>query len=272
MLKKALVVDSEYFFVEYLSELLEKRGYQVLKAYDGKEAISRLQQGPVTILFADLILPKIDGRMLFHFARQRFNGSGFPLVALSGIVIEHLEDLDQIGADCYIAKGPLDKLSTQIDAFLDEIENRCYFPQGDRRIWETGGVYPRREAVELLKALQFQQAVIESIAMGVIIVDADTRIIHANAAAQKMLSAPPVGVLNRLVIEFFPEKVRKTLLDAFKTSFRDPTAKPRFLHYSRSSSIVRVVVSPLAVGSKTAGWTLTLDDDLPLPEPEWLTP
>ena len=43
MQKKALVVDSDFFFVEFLSELLVKRGYQVIKAYDGKEAIGKLE-------------------------------------------------------------------------------------------------------------------------------------------------------------------------------------------------------------------------------------
>jgi len=43
MQKKALVVDNDFFFVEFLSELLTKRGYQVLKAYNGKEGIAKLE-------------------------------------------------------------------------------------------------------------------------------------------------------------------------------------------------------------------------------------
>lgn len=40
MVKRALVVDNDFFFVEFLSEILEKRQYDVLKAYDCKECIS----------------------------------------------------------------------------------------------------------------------------------------------------------------------------------------------------------------------------------------
>jgi CheY-like chemotaxis protein len=36
MQKTALVVDNDFFFVEFLGELLEKKGYKVIKAYDGK--------------------------------------------------------------------------------------------------------------------------------------------------------------------------------------------------------------------------------------------
>ena len=53
MQKKVLVVDSDYFFVEFLSELLLKRGYEVLKAYNGKDGIARLEDNKVDILFAD---------------------------------------------------------------------------------------------------------------------------------------------------------------------------------------------------------------------------
>ena len=49
MQKKALVVDNDFFFVEFLSELLAKRGYQVLKAYNGKEGIAKLENDSVDI-------------------------------------------------------------------------------------------------------------------------------------------------------------------------------------------------------------------------------
>jgi DNA-binding response OmpR family regulator len=261
MLGTALVVDSDYFFVEYLGELLEKRGYRVLKAYNGKQGVGRLQQGPVDILFADLVLPKIDGRKLFDFARRRFNGSGFPLVAVSGVIVEHLEDLERIGADCYIAKGPLDKLSARIEAFLNDIESRSFFPGSAQIIWETGDVFPRREAVGLLHELQFQQAVVESLATGVLVVDTDTRIIHANPSACQILSDSAAGCLNRPLLDFFPVKERNPLAKALKASRRDPASKSRVLTFQRGLSMLKLGVSPLIVASEMAGWTVTLEVD-----------
>ena len=41
MARKALVVDNDFFFVEFLAELLENKGYEVVKAYDGKEGITK---------------------------------------------------------------------------------------------------------------------------------------------------------------------------------------------------------------------------------------
>jgi CheY-like chemotaxis protein len=87
MQKKALVVDNDFFFVEFLSDLLVKRGYQVSKAYNGKQGIAELEDKTVDILFSDLILPKIDGRQFFKFIREKYNGNHFPMVALSGSMI-----------------------------------------------------------------------------------------------------------------------------------------------------------------------------------------
>ncbi|MCX5882929.1 MAG: response regulator [Deltaproteobacteria bacterium] len=67
MSKKALVVDNDFFFVEFLTEILQKRGYEVFKAYDGKEGITRLNEKPVVdVLFVDLVMPKIDGRQMIQ--------------------------------------------------------------------------------------------------------------------------------------------------------------------------------------------------------------
>ncbi|MFH0843859.1 MAG: response regulator, partial [Pseudomonadota bacterium] len=88
MTKKALVVDNDFFFVEFLTELLEQREYEVIKAYDGKEGISKLEEGLVDIIFVDLIMPKIDGRQFIQFTRKKYPDGRFPIVTHSGSIIE----------------------------------------------------------------------------------------------------------------------------------------------------------------------------------------
>ncbi|MBW2582535.1 MAG: response regulator, partial [Deltaproteobacteria bacterium] len=128
MQKKVLVVDSDYFFVEFLSELLTKRGYKVLKAYNGKEGIAKLEDDMVDMIFADLVLPKVDGRQFFKFIRNKYNGNQIPMVALSGTMIEQIGSLNEIGADFYIAKGPIDQLTIKLNEFMAEIETRPFSP------------------------------------------------------------------------------------------------------------------------------------------------
>ena len=210
--KKALVVDNDFFFVEFLSELLTKRGYHVLKAYNGKEGIARLEDDTVDILFADLILPKVDGRQFFKFIRDKYNGHHFPMVALSGSMIEQLGSLHEIGADYFIAKGPIDQLTIKLNEFLAKMETASPLPSADHKIVATGNLYPRRDAMDLMDSLHFHQAVIESAAVGIVIVDDDTRVINANPAALDVLATCSVDVINRPVAELFPAAERAELI------------------------------------------------------------
>jgi len=244
MSKQAMVVDADYFFVEFVSELLEKRGYAVTKAYDGKDGISKLEDNPHDILFVDLVMPKVDGRQFIHFVRQKYGPNHFPIVALSGVMIEQLGSLNEIGADYFMAKGPIDKLAVQLNEFMAEIETHPEFPPGEIKIMETGGVYPRRDAVELLNSLKFHQAVIESLGVGVIVVDIDTRILNANSLAFEILGKLPTQILNRPVVDIFPTPVRAKLGDALKQVIQLPAkSKISFLTDFNDRAISTPIVS-----------------------------
>ena len=201
MAKKALVVDSDYFFVEFVSELLEKRGYAVTKAYDGKDGISKLQDNPYDIMFVDLVMPKVDGSQFIDFVRLKYGPNHFPIVALSGVMVEHLGALKEIGADYYMAKGPIDKLTVKLNQFMAEIETQTEFTPGKMEIIQTGGVYPRRDAMELLQALKFHQALIENMGVGVVVVDTDARILNVNTVGYEIMDRSPTEVINSPVTD-----------------------------------------------------------------------
>ena len=260
MPKKALIVDSHYFFVEFLSELLEKRGYLVIKAYDGKQGIANLEDGPVDIVFADLIMPKIDVRQFIEFIRTRYHQTPFPIVALSGTVIEQLSEIDEIDADFYIPKGPIDKLRIQLNKFMAEIETRPFNPPTERKVFKSQAIFPRREAMELLNTLQFHRAIIEHIGVGVIIVDQDTRVINANSLALDIIQRSAVEVLNCKVADLFPNQQRSDLKEALKRGSPKP-GDPKssfFTSFNRHST--RTIVTPILYEDQPSGWIVALDD------------
>jgi PAS domain S-box-containing protein len=259
MQKKALVVDSDYFFVEFLSELLVKRGYQVLKAYNGKEGIARLEDDNVDILFADLILPKVDGRQFFKFIRDKYNGHHFPMVALSGTMIEQLGSLHEIGADYYIAKGPIDQLKLKLNEFLAEMETQSAMPPSEKKVLATGNVYPRRDAMELMNSLLFHQAVIASAPVGLIIVDDDTGILNANPAALEILGTDSVDVLNRPVTEFFSAEERAELVNGLKLVKRQPELKKYSFFATHRSRVIGIYVSTINLNGNVVGWVVVLE-------------
>ena len=259
MQKKALIVDSDFFFVEFLGELLEKRGYQVTKAYDGKEAIGKLADMTVDILFADLVLPKVDGKQLFRFISNKYSGSRFPMVALSGIMIENLGSLDEIGADYFIAKGPTDKLTIKLNEFMAEIELQPFHPPTDKKVLAASNVYPRRDAVELVKSLQFHQAVIECAAVGIIIVDTDTRIINANPAALEIVGRSSADIINFPVRELFDNRSRAKLVKGLELVIQQSNLEKISFLTTFHSQVINTIISPIRFAGSVSGWVIVVE-------------
>jgi PAS domain S-box-containing protein len=259
MQKTALIVDSDFFFVEFLSELLEKRGYQVIKAYDGKEGIGKLEDFTVDILFADLVLPKVDGKQLFRFIRKKNYGNRVPMVALSGVMIENLGSLDEIGADYFIAKGPVEKLTVKLNDFMKEMEIEPFSPPAERKVLSTDDVYPRRDAVELVKCLQFLQAVIECAAVGIIIVDNDTRIINANSEALEIVSRSSTEVINCPVSELFEHRSQAKLAEGLELVMQQKTIDKISFPTTFQSQLMNTIISPIKLGGSAAGWVIVVE-------------
>jgi PAS domain S-box-containing protein len=262
MEKKALVVDADYFFVEFVSELLTKRGYAVTKAYDGKEGISKLKDLPHDVMFVDLVMPKVDGSQFIDFVRLKYGPNHFPIVALSGVMVEQLGSLNEIGADYYMAKGPIDKLAVQLNGLMAEIEAQPLSPPDQVKVMQTGGVYPRRDAVGLLNALKFHQAIIESMAVGVVVVDIDARIVNANPAAFEIFGKSPTEILNHPVLDIFSPEARPKLGSTLKQVAQLPArARMSFLSDFNDRAI-RTSISVITLSSGDAGWVLVLEDTL----------
>ena len=102
-MKKILICDDEKEILEVLQIYLEREGYEVIKAYDGKEAIDIVENdNDVALIIADLMMPKLDGNNLVKKVRENKN---IPIIVLSA----KNQDSDKIlsldlGADDYITK------------------------------------------------------------------------------------------------------------------------------------------------------------------------
>ena len=67
MAKKILVVDDEKPISDIVKFNLDKEGYDVVTAYDGEEALKKVESESPDLILLDLMLPKIDG---LEVARQ----------------------------------------------------------------------------------------------------------------------------------------------------------------------------------------------------------
>jgi PAS domain S-box-containing protein len=258
MSKKALVADNDFFFVEFLKELLEKRGFEVISAYDGKEAISRLEEGPIDFLFLDIIMPKIDGRQVIEYTGVKFPERHFPIIAMSGSLIEQLDSIKNLGADYYIAKGPMEKMKTEINRFLDKIENDPLGPTTDSNVLEPEGLYPREATEELIGLLNYKLAIIESIGIGIIIVDKDAKILSANPMALDMMKKSLNELLNHPITDIFPRDEKAKIVGSLKKVIVQQELRKSVVSVTTQSREIEINVSALRIDGEIAGWIIAL--------------
>lgn len=122
MTKTALVADNDVLFVEFLGELLEKRGYRVFKAFDGREALNQMEQIAMDLFFVDIYMPKLDGREVIRQVRERFSPDEMKIIAVSGAAREAVEGLDELDFDAFLQKSPLEKMAKTVDLLMKSID------------------------------------------------------------------------------------------------------------------------------------------------------
>jgi len=101
-----LLVDDDPGTRLFARRVLEKSGYPVVDASNGREALERLDgDEPVALVVADLNMPELDGLELIWEMRDVDRWSHIPVIVLTGETDELLEaKLIEEGADDYLSK------------------------------------------------------------------------------------------------------------------------------------------------------------------------
>jgi DNA-binding response OmpR family regulator len=103
--KKILVVEDEAELTRAIQIRLEQAGYEVLIAYDGKEALEKAREENPDLIVLDLMLPKIDGYKVCRMLKFDEKYKKIPVVMLTARAQEKDEDLGyEVGADVFITK------------------------------------------------------------------------------------------------------------------------------------------------------------------------
>lgn len=97
-----LIVDDDPKTVELIGMYMQREGFQVLYAYDGRRALELARQYRPDLIVLDLMLPYVDGLDVTRILRGE---SRVPLIMLTARTTEHdkLLGLD-LGADDYLTK------------------------------------------------------------------------------------------------------------------------------------------------------------------------
>jgi PAS domain S-box-containing protein len=260
MAKKSLIVDDDFFFVEFLAGLLESRGHEVIKTYDGKQGISKLEEGPVDFIFVDLVIPKIDAMQFIEFVRKKYPETNVPIIAVAGTLVEQRDQLEKMGANYYIAKGPTDTMTGQLNEFMDKIEETPISNSVGGEFVEPGKLFPRQATVQLVERVNFERAIIENIGIGIIVIDKDARIMRANSLALDILGKSFEDVLTRPATILVPAEEKDALVQLLKDAVRDTNIRGLSNTFTVHSGEARVIASGLRINDEISGWILAIEE------------
>lgn len=102
MSKKILVVDDEKPISDIIKFNLEKEGYEVVVAFDGEEALEKVESEKPDLLVLDLMLPKVDGLEVAKQVRAKYTT---PIIMATAKDSELDKVLGlELGADDYVTK------------------------------------------------------------------------------------------------------------------------------------------------------------------------
>ena len=102
-----LVVDDEIEIVDAIEIYLKNEETNIIKAYDGEEALKKLKENEIHLIIMDIMMPKLDGLKTTMKIREEKN---IPIIILSAKSQGHDKVLGlTMGADDYITK-PFDPL------------------------------------------------------------------------------------------------------------------------------------------------------------------
>ena len=142
---KILVVDDEPRMRKLVKDFLSAKGYEVLEAADGEEAVERFMgDREIDLLILDVMMPKMDGWEVVKAVRQY---SRVPIIMLTARGEERDELLGfKLGVDEYISKPFSPKiLVARVEALL----RRSMPGAGQQEILSAGGIVLDKTAHEV---------------------------------------------------------------------------------------------------------------------------
>ncbi len=136
MPKKILAVDDERHIVRLVQVNLERAGYQVVTAFDGKDALEKVASEQPDLVVLDVMMPYMDGFEVLQNLRKNQSTRDLPVIMLTA----KAQDADVFrgwssGVDCYLTK-PFNPM--ELITFVKRIFSSADDSDGDSKVYDLG--------------------------------------------------------------------------------------------------------------------------------------
>jgi len=248
-----LIIDNDVFYQELLSDILQQEGFSVKKAADGVAGLELVKQENFYCLFVDLIMPRIDGGKFIKCIRDDPRLKETPIVLVSAALIEELPYLQELGADFFLFKGPVEDLKKNVLEIIKKLK------QGEKKkILGTEGMFRRGVVNELMSLRQHYELVLATIGEAVIETDSSLRIIYINPAGIRIFNKPEAQIIGRHLYELFG----KEGMEKIKASIEkiDSSLSPTTFTSDLNNLSLKIIITPLIEDQKFTGIVLIAED------------
>ena len=100
-----LLIDDDELILKVVNRILQKEGFVVKTATNGKEALEIIDREKFDLLITDLMMPYSNGFEVISKFKQHPNAEGVPINVISSVGTENaIRDGLNIGADDYLRK------------------------------------------------------------------------------------------------------------------------------------------------------------------------
>jgi len=192
-----LVVDDNEMNRDMLSRRLERRGYRVLLAENGRRALEQVESQPVDLVLLDVMMPDINGLVVLQSIRERHPVAELPVIMVTAQ--DQSEDIAHAltrGANDYVVK-PVD-----FPVVLARVETHLRLKDA---------------AAQLRRAEEKYRSIFENAGEGIYQTTPEGRFVTANPMLARIYGYPS------------PEALVAALVDTERQLYVDPETRQEFI-------------------------------------------
>ncbi len=182
-MKKILLIEDDRLILETTSDLLQKSGFDVLKATGGDAGLSLAKAELPDLILCDILMPGINGHEVYRLLQKDVATADTPFIFLTSLGdTKNMREGMQMGADDYISKPavPAELLKT-IKARLEK-SDRLRKP---KQLWEDR-----------------YRELVENIGEGVGVVDLNERFTYVNPFACEIFGLSSNQLVGQKLLNF----------------------------------------------------------------------
>ncbi|MGR3175604.1 MAG: response regulator [Candidatus Scalindua sp.] len=121
MSKTVMIVEDEHTFHELYEKMLEDTNYELIRAYDGSEALSKLHEVKPDIIILDMLMDMMTGDTFFLLLKSMPEFADIPVIIISSLPESEFKNLRKLDPNLIY----IDKMDVTRQRLFNELRKVC---------------------------------------------------------------------------------------------------------------------------------------------------